>query len=34
MFSGANGQVHIVQHHPLAAGHIHLAQLKKLRFTA
>ena len=30
MLPGANGQVHIVQHHAVAARHVHLAQFKKL----
>ena len=30
MLAGANRQVHVVQHHALAARHVHLAQFEKL----
>jgi hypothetical protein len=29
---GANVQIHVVQHHPIAARHIHRSQFKKLAF--
>ena len=33
MLAGADAQVHVVQDHALAAGHIHSAELKEIRFA-
>ena len=30
MLAGANRQIHVVQHHPIAARHVHMGQFQKL----